>query len=336
MAQRNDTITLDTLQQLATQAQLDAVGVSVATPPEGMLAPYTQWLQRGYHGSMHYLARNTALRQEPRALVPDTKSVISALVAYSSNHLPPYKGAPRIAQYAWYKDYHTILKKRLYHLLALLQAEIPSIRGRALVDSAPLYDRYWAVRAGLGWVGKQGLLITQRWGSYVWIGSLLINHSIEPTQGPQPSQCGLCRRCLRACPTGALLQPRLLNASCCIAYRTIEHRTSAQDQDEERPLSLQDTHGWAFGCDACQLCCPFNKHSEKGSLEHEILLTEERLRAFAQGTSTLPRHSPLHRAPAPQLQRLLCEAWDIPFPCTITRNEHPQSIDKESPRGERR
>lgn len=255
------------------------------------------------------MARNVTMRHSPGMLLQGTVSVISVLLCYRSQVPPGHETPPRIARYAYYRDYHSILKERLSHLLSLLQAEVPGTTGRAFVDSAPLNDRYWAVRAGLGWMGKNGLLITPEWGSLLWIGSLLVNIPIEPTLGPIPSRCGACRRCILACPTGALKAPRLIDATRCIAYQTIELRDSSP---EDGPINLTSTHGWAFGCDACQTCCPFNAKGRNGNLKGEIILNRNMVEAFALGKTSLPKDSPLRRAPREKLRALLLEGINNP------------------------
>nr|WP_243663624.1 tRNA epoxyqueuosine(34) reductase QueG [Rhodothermus marinus] len=159
----------------------------------------------------------------------------------------------KISRYAWGDDYHEVLKEKLYQLFAWLEAQVGEVHGRAFVDSAPVMDKAWARRSGLGWIGKNTNLINRRMGSFFFIGELIVDVPLPP-DGPIPDYCGTCTRCIDACPTGALVQPYVLDARRCISYLTIEHR------GDDIPPELQEKMGnWIFGCDICQDVCPWNK-----------------------------------------------------------------------------
>lgn len=251
-----------------------------AVPKEYMQA-YQSWLDRGWHGEMHYLASNMALRTDPRELVPGTRTIIVVAMNYypvkrQAEHLPQF------ASYAYGRDYHRVVKKRLDSLLSFIQTNIDSsVQGRAFADSAPVLERYWAVEAGLGWRGKHGLLILPRAGSFFFLGELFISIELPPST-PMTSYCGGCSRCLQSCPTGALIAPGLMDARKCISYLTIE-------QKEEIPQELAAKMGnRIYGCDACQTCCPWNRFSVPTEVEdfalREVLetLTPERLEAMSE------------------------------------------------------
>lgn len=292
-------ISLAELRKAALEVGFDDVGASVARPAEGVEASYRAWVDRGYQGEMSYLERNLEKRLDPTLLVPGARTVVSALLSYNIPLTPEMRRPPRIARYAWLRDYHLIVKEKLFTLLDRLRETHGDINGRAFVDSAPLLDRYWAERAGLGWLGKNTLLINRKLGSFFFIGSLVIDAAVESSEERHPARCGNCQACLEACPTGALIAPGLMDATKCIAYLTIEKK-GALTMEEEKSLGE-----WAFGCDACQEVCPWNKRAATSNLHHEVLLTRSALADFSNGESPLPPDSPLLRANGERLRELL-------------------------------
>ena len=275
------------------------MGISRASAVEGFAEHYREWLAMGYHGEMDYLARNFDKRMDPRLLVPGAKTVISGLLSYN---LPPkylLTTPPKVARYALVRDYHKLLKSRLFTLLNRLRELYGGVEGRPFVDSAPFLDRYWAVLGGLGWIGKNGLLISPRWGSYVFIGALVVTLEVEPREGAVPARCGKCTRCMDACPTKALLQPALLDARRCISYLTIEKKSPLTEGER----ALLD--GWAYGCDVCQMVCPWNRRAASSGLEREVLIDRGLLNAYALGKADLPPDSPMQRANPTKLRELL-------------------------------
>jgi epoxyqueuosine reductase len=205
------------------------------------------------HGEMGYMERNIDKRLDPTLLVSEAKSVISVLAFYNPGNPLVTITPPKISRYALGGDYHIVLKEMLYKLLELIRKEFGSVSGRAFVDSAPVLERAWAERAGLGWIGKNGLLINQKIGSYVFIGELIVDMEIESSAIIASNRCGTCTKCIDACPTGAIVAPRVVDARRCISYLTIEKK-SALAEDELKALN-----GWCFGCDICQEVCPWNK-----------------------------------------------------------------------------
>lgn len=240
-------------QRIRRQAQelgFEPVGIAPAAQSPHTQA-YLQWLQKGYGGEMEYLYRTAGLRLDPRNLMPEAKSAVVVGLNYAPAYLPD--PSARFSVYVQGDDYHDVIRAKLHLLLNTVQQEIPDCQGRVCVDSAPVAERDLAWLAGLGWFGKNTCLINTRRGSYFFIGVLLL--SVELIyDSPVAGGCGTCRRCIDACPTGAILisdQPQL-DARLCISYLTIELKGAIQ---EDRREQMGD---WVFGCDICQQACPFN------------------------------------------------------------------------------
>ena len=232
------------------------VGVAKAEKMEAEARRLETWLKRGYHGKMDYMENHFDKRVDPRELVPGAKTVVSLLYNYFPKEEQQDPDAPKLARYAYGKDYHFVLKRKLKDLLAHLRDEIGEIDGRCFVDSAPVLERDWAKRSGIGWVGKNTLLIHPRAGSYFFLAELIIDLELRP-DGPMKDYCGTCTRCIDACPTDAISpQGYLLDGSKCISYLTIELKEAIP---EEFRGKMED---WMFGCDICQEVCPWNRFSE--------------------------------------------------------------------------
>lgn len=212
-----------------------------------------EWLDRGHHADMAWMANHFAERVDPRELVPECRSLVCVGLVYGQppDRAPQPAGA-LVATYAWGEDYHRILKDKLYALLEYGRELDPAFDGRVFVDSAPVLDRYWAEKAGLGWRGKNTLLLNMHLGSFLFLGELLVRAELEADL-PGTDHCGTCTRCLDACPTGAIVEPHLLDARKCISYWTIEHR------GELEPWQEEEAGDRLFGCDVCQEVCPWNR-----------------------------------------------------------------------------
>lgn len=230
----------------------------VADPhPSRYAAAYQSWLARGFHAEMGYMARPDAIekRVNPGALMPDVRSVVVVGMNYYPGDFPSvttYRG--RVSRYAWGVDYHDVMIAKLRRLGDWIAAQVGQpVARRAYVDFGPLMEREFAQRAGLGWFGKNTNLIHPAWGSYIFLGELLLDLELTPDSPFTDDHCGSCTACLDACPTGALVSPHVLDARRCISYLTIEHRGTIPE--ELRPL-MGD---WVFGCDICQEVCPWNK-----------------------------------------------------------------------------
>ena len=253
---------------------------------------FEKWLTKGYQGSMSYLEKNIDKRLDPRLLVPGSKSVISL----SYNYFPPKKLIEEnnfiISKYAYGKDYHKVLKKKLKKLFASIREKIGKIEGRVFVDSAPIHERAWAKLSGLGWVGKNSLLINKNKGSYFFLAEIICDLELEYDE-PVLNRCGSCTRCIDACPTDAITEAQVIDAKKCISYLTIENK---ENIPEELSGSLNNS---IFGCDICQDVCPWNKrstpHNEKEFLPNKELqklkrkdwieLTEETFNKIFEGSA---------------------------------------------------
>ena len=221
-----------------------------------------QWLAAGYGGTMTYLHRQAAKRKDPRTILPDARCAVVTLTNYY--HGPAPAAAPRVAQYAWSTDYHLVLGKRLETLAALIGDLVPGSTSRAYVDAGPVPERELAQRAGLGWIGKNAMLIRPSLGSFTFIGVVLTDAGLEPDPPFELDRCGTCTRCLDACPTGAFPEPRTLDARACISYLTIERRGAFTTAESAL------TGDWLFGCDVCQEVCPWNERFASASADDEL------------------------------------------------------------------
>ena len=210
-----------------------------------------KWLAAGYGGTMTYLNRQAARRKAPQNILPNARCAVVTLTNYY--HGPASSALPRVAQYAWSTDYHAVLGQRLETLATEIERLVPGSTSRAYVDAGPVPERELAQRAGLGWIGKNSMLIRPEIGSFTFIGVVLTDAALEPDLPFELDRCGTCTRCLDACPTGAFAAPRTLDARRCISYLTIERRGPFTD------LEAQMTGDWLFGCDVCQDVCPWNE-----------------------------------------------------------------------------
>lgn len=231
-----------------------ACGISKAEFLEDEAPRLERWLRQGMHGEMAYMENHFDKRLDPRKLVPGAKSVVSLLLNYFPRERQQ-EGTYRVSKYAYGEDYHRVIKDKLHELLGFISAAIGQVQGRAFVDSAPVLDKAWAARSGLGWVGKHSNLLTREVGSFYFIAELILDLELE-TDGPVTDHCGTCTACLDACPTQAIVQPYVVDASRCISYFTIELR----NQIPEGFKGLWDD--WIFGCDVCMDVCPWNRFAK--------------------------------------------------------------------------
>jgi len=293
------------IEKLALAIGFDGCGISQAEYLALHDEHFSHWLNAGFHGEMGYMERNREKRLNPQLLVPGAKSVISVILSYKPQSDSLSLVATKISRYAYGRDYHLTLKEMLYELLNQLRANYGAVDGRAFVDSAPVQDRAWAEKAGLGWIGKNSMLISPKLGSYIFIGELIVNLDIEPTSRTIPNRCGTCTRCIDACPTGAIVAPRTIDARKCISYLTIEKK-SALTSDERNSLN-----GWAFGCDACQEACPWNQKplptrcADFTPLDNLSTLKSNPLQFTPELFSKTFEQSPLARAGFTKVQTLL-------------------------------
>jgi epoxyqueuosine reductase len=214
------------------------------------------WLNQNYHGKMSYMENHFDKRLDPRLLVDGANTIISLLLNYFPSETQKDSDVPKISKYAYGEDYHFVMKDKLKELMQFMQDEIGEVNGRAFVDSAPVMDKVWAKKAGLGWIGKNANLIHPKEGSFFFIAELITDLKIEP-DGPIKDYCGTCTRCIDACPTEAIVQPYVVDGSKCISYVTIELK------DEILPKEFTGKmDNWMFGCDICQDVCPWNRFSK--------------------------------------------------------------------------
>lgn len=289
----------------------DLVGVAEAGPAT-TADRLLDWIAKGRHAGMTWMASTAAERGDPRRLLDHCRSVVVVAMSYRSS-LPasdrqPDDGRVWISRYAWGRDYHRLLKKRLLRLGRFLAEARPGCGWRAVVDTAPLLEREWAARAGLGWIGKSTMLLNRRFGSELFLGALLTELELEPDD-PSTDHCGTCTACLDACPTDAFPEPRVLDARRCVGYLTVEHRGGI-------PAELAPAvDNMVAGCDRCNEVCPWTSrapadlHAELAPAEHRYRPRLEELESLDEdGWRLWRRGSPLGRIPFSQLRRSLAVA----------------------------
>lgn len=264
------------------------------------------WLALGYHADMAWMS--DPKRKNIRDGFPEVRSLICvALNYYSSQPRLEGKDYAKISRYGWGRDYHRVLQKKLKALNRWLHEQDSTVRTRFYVDTGPVQDKVWAERAGLGWIGKHGNLITRDYGSWVFLGEILLNRDLEPDR-PHVQHCGTCTRCLDACPTGAIPQPFQVDAQRCIAYHTIENRAETLP-----PAIAAHLNGWVAGCDICQEVCPWNQR-------------------FAQETD-LPDFQPYPWNVSPLLSELADLSptdWEDRFPASALRRIKPAMLRRNA------
>jgi epoxyqueuosine reductase len=221
-----------------------------------------EWLQRGYHGTMAWMTRDPARRSDPQLVLPGCRSMISVgMNYYTNNRANEQPGMGRIARYAWGKDYHLVMSQRLAQLEAKINALAPGIATKAYVDTGPIMEKAWAQQAGLGWIGKHSNLVSAENGSWLLLGEILTTLDLEPDE-PATDLCGSCTLCIQACPTGAIVEPYVVDARLCISYLTIELRGGREVISDELAAQMGNR---IFGCDDCLDVCPFNLRADATS-----------------------------------------------------------------------
>ncbi len=294
------------IKNFSQQVGFNYCGIAKAKPLDDDARRLEAWLSKGMHGTMGYMEKYFDLRIDPSKLVPRAKSVITLLL----NYFPSQKqkeGAPKISSYAFGKDYHDVIKNKLKLLLQLIQENIGEVYGRGFVDSAPVLERSWAQQSGMGWIGKNGNLITRQSGSYYFIATLITDLELEYDDPFVKDYCGTCTKCIDTCPTGAILPDKVVDGSKCISYFTIELKEMLIP--EEMKGKFQN---WMFGCDICQDVCPWNRFSKHNSEEEfqpipEILnfTTSEWEEMTEETFKKIFRYSPLSRSKFKGIKRNL-------------------------------
>ncbi len=283
------------------------VGIASVTAETAIADPHLQtWLDQGYQADMNWMANPK--RWDIRRCLPGVKSVIAVALNYYTDHQHPEgKDYAKISRYGWGRDYHKVMTRYLKRLDHWLHQQEPTIQTRYYADTGPIQDKVWAQRAGLGWIAKNGNVITRDYGSWVFLGEILTTLGLTP-DSPHTPHCGTCQRCIEACPTQAIAQPYVINANRCIAYHTIENR--AEDLPAEIKPHLQ---GWVAGCDICQEVCPWNER-------------------FAQ-TTNIPDFYPYPQNIAPklvELARISDTDWRSQFPASALRRIKPAMLRRNA------
>jgi epoxyqueuosine reductase len=246
------------IKQRALAEGFEKVGIVPAAPLDEEHNQLKAWLGRGFHGQMAWMAREPEMRTEPRRFFPGSRSV----VVVAKNYYTPAKHSDdpatgKVSRYAWGDDYHEVVSAKLRSLLSWIKQTMPSAEGKVCVDIQPMMDKAWAVRAGLGWLGKHTNVITTEYGSWVFIGELLLNFDLEYDNDTSEDHCGSCTLCIDACPTAAITEPYVVDSNKCISYATIELREPQIPQEIGEKLE-----GWLYGCDICQDVCPWNRFEQ--------------------------------------------------------------------------
>ena len=291
------------IKSLAAQHGFDYCGIAKAQVLEEDARKLEAWLNKGLHGKMQYMENHFDLRIDPTKLVPGAKSVITLL----KNYYPEtqLQNELKISKYAYGSDYHTIIKAALKSMMTAAQEKIGQFSGRGFVDSAPVLERSWAERSGLGWIGKNGNLITKGAGSFFFIATLITDLELEYDDPFAKDFCGSCRKCIEACPTQAINEGKVVSGSKCISYFTIELK------DDLIPDGMKGKFdNWMFGCDVCQDVCPWNRfskpHTEQGFAPLPELLnlsTKEWEELSEEAFKKIFKHSPLSRSKYKGIQR---------------------------------
>lgn len=250
------------IRNYALELGFDACGFAKVGRLNSEAKQLKMWLSEKRNGTMTWMENNFEKRVDPTLLVPGAKTMVSLIASY---HHPVHKSQigiknrPIISKYAQGRDYHKVLKKKLKELYSFTDKLLGGISGRCFVDSAPVLDKAWAARAGLGWVGKNSNLINKKIGSYFFIAEMIIDAELI-YDAPTTDHCGSCRRCIDACPTGAIYEPYKVDGSKCISYLTIEHKGDINEDLQPK------IHNWVFGCDICQDVCPWNSKATLASI----------------------------------------------------------------------
>lgn len=264
------------------------------------------WLKMGYHADMEWM--KNPRRENISLVMPEVRSLVSVALNYYTPHARPQGDEyGKISRYGWGRDYHRVMDKKLKELASWLESLGTDIKARYYADTGPIQDKLWAEKAGIGWIAKNGNVITRKYGSWVFLGEVLTNLELEKDQ-PSTQHCGTCTRCLQACPTGAITEPFVVDANRCIAYHTIENR------DQELPPDIKPhLQGWVAGCDICQDVCPWNQR-------------------FAQVTDVTDFHPyPENLYPKlVELAQISDEEWDKRFPASALRRIKPEMLRRNA------
>lgn len=261
-----------------------------------------RWLDQGLQADMAWMANPK--RQDIRQVMPEVKSLICVALNYYTPHQRPDDAQHgKISRYGWGRDYHRVMQKKLKALSEWLRSLSPAIQTRFYVDTGPVSDKFWAQQAGIGWIGKNGNVITRDHGSWVFLGEILTNLKLEPDR-PHTDHCGTCTRCLEACPTGAIASPYVVDANRCIAYHTIENRAESLPPD-----IVKNLEGWVAGCDICQDVCPWNQRFAQTTNVADFHPYPDNIAPKLSDLATLDEAEWNRRFPASALRRIKPDMW---------------------------
>ncbi len=296
----------------------DGIGFATAEHPLEEYKILKGWLSDGYQAEMAWLERDPEKRADPRILFPGAKSVLVVTQNYFTPHShSESKKRGKVSRYAWGDDYHDVVKSKLYNLLARIKERIPESNGKVCVDTAPIMEKPWAVRAGLGWIGKHSNLITKNRGSWVFLGEIILDIKLDYQNKIEEDHCGSCTECIDACPTDAIVKPYMVDSTKCLSYATIELRTPVLPPDIADNLS-----GWLYGCDICQDVCPWNRFSTD-TTENRFEPRKDNVSPSLERIKNLTRDeyvsqfrgSPMKRAKLSGLQRNARALYDVNEKC---------------------
>lgn len=283
------------IKKRASELNCSGCGISSVKDNSLDMTYLNKWIAKGYHANMEWITKNHSLRNDPNLLLPDVKSIVMITVNYfsESNSKSKYK----VSKYAQNMDYHWVLRSKLKNILEFVTEIDDSIVGKIFVDSGPFFEKSYAVNAGLGWIGKNGLLILPKKGSFHFIGTLLLNKELAEDTPYTQNHCGNCNKCIDTCPTNAIVAPGVLNANKCISYLTIEHKGEIPPEIDFRDTNL------IFGCDICQSVCPYNRFPSEST--EETLIPSQIIRSMTDASweemtksefKKIFKYSPLQRA----------------------------------------
>ena len=291
---------------MASHAGFDYCGVAKAQVLDEDARRLESWLNKGLHGTMHYMENHFDLRVDPSKLVPGAKSVITLLLNYYPEK-EQVTGAPKISKYAYGNDYHEVIRDKLKQFLLQIKEQIGEVHGRGFVDSAPVLERAWAKKAGIGWIGKNGNLITKQSGSFFFIATLIVDLELQYDDAFVKDYCGTCTKCIDNCPTDAILPGKVVDGSKCISYFTIELKDALIPDKMKGKFD-----NWMFGCDVCQDVCPWNRFSKSTEeinftpIPEILYLTSSDWEALTEETfKSIFKNSPLKRTKFDGIKRNL-------------------------------
>ena len=313
-------VTETQIKEKALELGFHGVGIASVDSQDSAVSHLKSWLERGYQADMDWMTNPK--RQDIKTLWPEVRSLIClALNYYTPQQHSQEQNHGKISRYAWGRDYHKVLSKKLKALSQWLESQGEQIQTRYYVDTGPVQDKVWAQRAGIGWIAKNGNLITRNYGSWVFLGEILTNLPLEPDQ-PHSAHCGTCSRCLSACPTQAIVSPYVVDANRCIAYHTIENR--AVTLPTEIAKNLQ---GWVAGCDICQDVCPWNQRFAQVTDVEDFQPRPENLSPRLEELANLTIEEWDRRFISSALRRIKPQQWRRNAQANLAHSPHPAQDD---------